>query len=735
MSKKPTRGARAQQATRKRAPQVRKAPRQRLYWLDPADGAPARPPRYSEQRRARDAASEPRPGRRGRATRPTSGRGGGTVSRRAAQRAPKQAPKAWKRNVRRRVLAPKPQRSPRTSRFGVGQARHRLLILLFVLLAVLALVLARVAKLQTAGGEELRVEGAEMWSRTTRLPADRGTIFDRNGEELAVSVPAVSISVNPKLIVDPEGVAGVMQQLLGLDPTETAELLQKMVAKDSGFVYVRRQVNPAIGDELEAMELPGVNVDPEDRRILPGGDTARSVIGQTDIDGVGVSGLELQYGGGEHGASLGYTDILDGTPGEAAREVAPGGRTVPGTEQVTLAPVPGDDIVLTLDRSIQFAAEQELLAQVGAIGAKGGQVLILDTDTGDVLAMASVLRDPDTGEVEVTSRNSAAVDAYEPGSVAKVITMAAALNEGGVTPSTAFVVPWRMQFADDLLSDSHQHPDLQMTVQQILVESSNIGTIMVKQSTVADPVESRRVHWEYMRRFGLGEQSALNLPGESPGILKDYDELWGSERATVSYGQGVASTAIQLAAALNAVANDGMYVAPRLVDATVGPDGTVTEAPPSATHEVIRPEIAAQVQHMMRAAVCDPNATGNAAQDGITNFSVAGKTGTGYKAQPNGTYFNEAGERAYYSSFVGFFPAEDPQITVLVSIDEPPADSIARFGSIAAAPVFNRLAPVIMHETGMVPPPDTTSCEAFNMLPPGGVTETPAGASPPGAAP
>jgi cell division protein FtsI (penicillin-binding protein 3) len=177
---------------------------------------------------------------------------------------------------------------------------------------------------------------------------------------------------------------------------------------------------------------------------------------------------------------------------------------------------------------------------------------------------------------------------------------------------------------------------------------------------------------------------------------------------TVAYGQGVASTSIQLAAAINVIANDGTYVAPRLVEATVGPTGEIAEAQPSETREVVRPEIAQEVQRMMRQVVC--RGTAKLAQEGIENFSVAGKTGTGLKAQPNGTYLNEDGERVYYASFVGFFPAEDPQVTVLVSIDEPPAGDINRFGGTAAAPVFAKLAPTIMHELGMQPPADTAPC-------------------------
>ena len=599
-----------------------------------------------------------------------------------------------------------------TYRFSVGRPRQRLIGLLVVISTVLLLVLFKVGRMQVVGGDALRAEGAEQWTRQITLPADRGTIFDRNGEELAVSVPAASVSINPKLIADPDGTLRILTELLGLDADEQATLYNAMLAKDSGFVYVRRQVDASVAEQLDQLGMTGVNVDDEDKRLLPGGETGRSVIGLTDIDGNGIAGLEKQFGGGEAAAELGYTDVLSGTPGEMVREVAPQGRSIAGSEHVTVEPTAGNDIILTIDRSIQYATEQALLSRVDALGAKSGYVIVQDTDTGDILGMASVQRNEE-GVVEITSGNYAAVNAYEPGSVAKIVTMAAALDQGTVTPDTTFVVPWRRKYADDFLEDSHQHPDELMTVQQIMVESSNIGTIDTMMSLGrGDWDTARRVHWEYLRGFGFGERTALNFPDESPGILKHWTDLWGSERVTVAYGQGFSSTAIQMVSAVNAIANDGTYVAPRLVAGYVDEHGEPVDADSSPTHQVVSPTAAAQVQHMMRELVCDAdNGTGELAQQGVEHFSVAGKTGTGLKAQPDGGYEDAAGNRVYYASFVGFFPAEDPQVTVLVSIDEPPGgENINRFGGTAAAPVFAELVPKIAHEMSIQPPPDTTPC-------------------------
>lgn len=549
---------------------------------------------------------------------------------------------------------------------------------------------ARVAFLQTKEADSLRSAGAGQWTRSYDLPAQRGTIFDRHGNELSMSVPAVSVSINPKLIVDGPQTVQELTNILNLGEKKVAALLDEVAQKDRGFVYVARQVDANVGDFIRDLGRAGVNVDNETRREMPGGDTGRSVIGRTDIDGIGVGGLEMQY-----------NDTLTGTGGSMTREVDPNQRTIAGSETITEAPVAGNDLVLTLDRSIQFATEQVLLEKVAEIQAKGATAVVMDTDTGEIYAIASVRLDETSGAYVVSGGNFAAVEAYEPGSVAKVITVAGALDAGVVEPDTTFVVPWRKQYADDILKDSHEHPDDVMTVSRILVESSNIGTIMVQQKL------GRHGHYDYMTSFGLGEKTALDFPGESVGVLKDVDELWGSERVTVAYGQGVSSTSLQLVAAVNAIANDGVYVAPKLVKATVGPSGEQTATSVSETHRVVSAQAATQTAAMMREVVC----TGTAKKARVDGWSTAGKTGTAFKVADNGTYFNESGERIYYASFVGFFPAEAPEVTVLISVDEPPAGTSDRFGGTAAAPVYAELVPTLVHELSIQPPPGSSGCD------------------------
>jgi cell division protein FtsI (penicillin-binding protein 3) len=570
-----------------------------------------------------------------------------------------------------------------------GQPRRRLVVAVLVITVALVAIVARVAMLKTTEADTFRSAGVQQWTRSASAPAQRGTIFDRHGNELAMSVPGATISINPKLLENGPATVRLLDDLLDLDDAKVAELLTEVAERDRGFVYVARQVDATVGEQIESLDLAGVNVDREDRREMPGGATGRSVLGRTNIDGVGIAGLELQY-----------DDLLSGVRGEITREIAPGGRTIPGSETVTTAPVPGHDLVLTIDRSIQFSTEQVLLEQVAAINARGGLAVVMDAESGEIYANASVRRD-EAGEPVVTSGNFVAVDSYEPGSVAKVITVAGALNEGVVTPDTSFEVPWRKQYYDDLLKDSHEHPTEWMSVARILTESSNIGTITVQEQM------GRFVHYDYMEAFGLGERTALDFPGESPGILKDVDQLWGSERVTVAYGQGLSSTPIQMAAAVNVIANGGEYVAPKLVRQTIGPDGEATDRPVAPTRRVVSETAARQTTDMMVDVVCSGTAT-LAQVDGV---AIAGKTGTAFKAADNGTYFDDDGNRVYYSSFVGFFPAEDPQVTVLVALDEPPAGSGDRFGGTAAAPVFAELTPSLIHELGIQPPENSRGCE------------------------
>jgi cell division protein FtsI (penicillin-binding protein 3) len=598
------------------------------------------------------------------------------------------------RTLQRRVIdAPRPARHV----FKPGRSRRRLLAVFVLTFLLFSMVVGRVVYLQLTSADELRAAGREQRTTEAVLLARRGVIFDRNGDELAMSVPARTIIANPKLVGDPAATVATLAQVLQLTPEKQQSLLEAFTTKEKGFVYVAHQVTDEQAAVISDLDLNGIGSIADDRRIMPSGEVGRSVIGRTDPFGAGAAGIEKQL-----------DTLLTGVNGELIREHDRKGRSIAGTETTSVEPIPGNDVVLTIDRSVQYTVEQELLAQVRTLQARGGTAVVLSTKTGDVIAMASARRDETTGEYRLSSGNLAAVDAAEPGSVVKAATLAAALNEGAVTPETTFEVPWRKQFSDTMLHDAEQHPDGVWNVGQILTESSNIGTIEVMLRLSPELRSTKQKLHSYLRAFGLGEKTALDFPGESAGLLKDWKQWEGAEQYTMAYGQGLASTSIQLAAAINVIANGGTYVAPRLLMATIGADGTITDAPAAATHRVIRPEVAAQVTQMMQSVVC----SGTATRAQVAGLSIAGKTGTGLKAQDNGTYLNDKGERTYYASFVGFFPAEDPQATVLISIDEPPGaeGQLTRFGGTAAAPVFAKVAPAIMRELDITPPAASGGC-------------------------
>ncbi|MEY4032229.1 MAG: peptidoglycan synthetase FtsI, partial [Actinomycetota bacterium] len=567
--------------------------------------------------------------------------------------------------------------SMRRRLFGIG-------VLIVCLLGVLVF---RVTQLQTWGRSAYLAESIDQRTRVNTIRASRGVIFDRNGNEIALSVPTTTIWADPRAIIDPVATSHALATIIGLDAAGEADLLAKLSVNTNKFAYVAREMQKENAQAVLDLGLPGIYSYVEPARVIESG-VAEAVIGRTDPDGLGTSGLELQY-----------NDTLTGVDGTQVRQVDNNGRSIPGTANNTVQPMPGDDIVSTLDKTIQYQMDAAVLSRVKLLSAKGGTAIAIDSRTGDVLAMTNVKRRSD-GTVAVAQGNFAAVEAYEPGSVAKVFSISAALNEGLVTPETVLTVPGIVNIDNFPIRDAWPHGPLDMSVRTILAESSNIGTMMV-----AEKVEFNRLH-DYLSAFGFGKHTGLNYPGESRGILKSVKKTYGTERSTVSYGYGFAASPLQMISAANVVANGGTYVAPRLVSATIDKNGKRHEAEASATRPVLKPETAATMTDLMRDVVC--YGTGERAK--VKGMEIAGKTGTGYKLQANGTYNTDAGGRRYFASFVGFFPASAPRVTMLVSIDEPSSSSIDRFGGTAAAPVFAQLVPTVMHELGIEPTGTDSGC-------------------------
>ena len=576
-----------------------------------------------------------------------------------------------------------------TSKKAEGLLRSRLQIAFIFLVIAMLLIGARVIALQTVQRDKYLAASLDQRTRVKTIRAERGVIFDRNGHELALSVPSVTVYADPREITDPVGTAHALAPVLALSPEKEAALATDLAVPGSQFRYLARELTQENANIILNLGLKGIASYIEPARTVEGS-VAAAIIGKTDPDGVGVSGLEMQF-----------DKVLAGTDGKTVREVDVNGRTIPGKESTKTKASPGDDLVLTVDKTIQYNTDAALLDRVGQLNAKGGTAIVMNTQTGEVYAMSNVRRDA-AGATILASGNFAAVESYEPGSVAKVFSVSAALNEGVATPETTLKVPGITMIDNFPIRDAWPHGVIDMSVRNIMVESSNIGTLLLSQR-----MKSNTLH-NYLAAFGFGQKTGLQYPGESRGVLRNADKWRGTEKVTVSYGYGMSATALQLIAGVNTVANGGTYVAPRLVSATIDKAGKQHAYPASITRPVLKPETAAQMTDIMRGVVCA--GTGTKAQ--VKGMEVAGKTGTGYKVQSNGTYTTNTGGRKYFASFVGFFPASAPKVTILVSIDEPDASTRDRFGGTAAAPVFARLVPNVMHELGIEATGVGTGCKA-----------------------
>ncbi|MEY2460596.1 MAG: hypothetical protein QOG30_2426 [Acidimicrobiaceae bacterium] len=551
---------------------------------------------------------------------------------------------------------------------------------LAVVVLLFLVVVGRLAQLQLVNGQRYAAFGESQRVRPVVLPAERGSVFDREGADLALSVPQHTVWADPRLISDPQREADALAPVLGIDRDV---LLRSLTAPDKAFVYLARQVDDATTQKVKDLKLDGIAFLAESKRFNPSDDLARSVLGSVNLDNVGRAGLEQQY-----------DSTLTGTPGQLVLEQDPKGRTIAEGEHHLTPAQPGDDLVLTLDTAMQFEVERALSDQIVKMGAKGGVAIVSNPKTGEILAMATMDRPSDKSAPVASTNNRALTAAFEPGSASKVITMASALEEGVVQPTTTMVVPDHMKVADGMFSDHDPHPTETMSLTDILANSSNIGTIMLGQKLGAEKID------EYQRKFGFGSPTSLNFPNESAGLMLKLKDWSGTSMGTIPIGQGVAVSALQMLQAYNVIANGGVYVDPKLVLATVGKDGTRHPTDPSPSHRVVSTQTAAEVRDMMEQVVI----TGTGTEASIDGYTVAGKTGTARIPQPGGGYQDGAGNYHYEATFGGFVPAEDPQLSAIVVIDEPTATI---FASGASAPVFRDIASYGLRRFH-IPPPGIT---------------------------
>ena len=529
----------------------------------------------------------------------------------------------------------------------------------------------RLAQLQGVGPDRYVEYGESQLVQRIARPAPRGAIFDRNGRELALSIQQSTVWANPRVVTDPAGQAAALAPVLGVD----VAVLQDRLSRDAAFVYLARTVPDGVAQQIKGMNLPGVFLTDEPKRFTPAGDLAAPIIGKVGIDNQGLGGVELQF-----------EELLSGAPGERIVERAPDGTNIVLRKESPA--VPGDDLVLTIDRALQHEAERSLAGMIQSAHALGGIAIVMDSQTGEVMAAANLVTDPVDGTIKPAQSNHAVTRVYEPGSVNKLITIAAALEEGLYEPASKLAVTGTIKVADHVFKEHDPHPTVDWTITDIMANSSNVGSIMIGQKLGKQKLDA------YLRDFGFGEKTGLGFPGESRGLMLDPKKWSGTSIGTIPIGQGIAVTAMQMLAAYNTIANGGEYVAPKLIKATVDANGEEKPTKPAARRRVVSEKTAREITVMLNEVV----RVGTGTKAAIDGYTVAGKTGTARKPL-EGARGYKAG--AYVSSFAGFVPSEKPALTAIVMLDEP----TPIYGGLVAAPVFAEITRYGLRQLRIPPPP------------------------------
>lgn len=557
----------------------------------------------------------------------------------------------------------------------LGPLRLRLRVAYALLLLVFAALTVRAAQLTLVAGRGAERGRSQLLSALELAP-ERGRIVDREGAELALTVGASSVYAVPSEITDPDAAAAQLAALLDLD---AARLRERLVQRRP-FVFVRRWVDEERIAQVLALELPGIGTVTEPRRAYPHGALAASIVGFSNIDGQGARGVEQLE-----------NEWLVGRPQRVAVERDARGRLLlgPGLDRHAAA---GGEVALTLDLQLQADAEAALAEGIAAARAAGGFVVSLDPRTGDVLALAeSPGFDPNHFRTVPfpETRSRAFADAWEPGSTFKTFVIAAALEAGAVQPHEIFDLRGGLRVPGKTIRDLHPKPSLD--VAGILRVSSNVGAVRIGQRVGA------RAHYETLQRFGFGSRTGSGFPGESSGLLRPVERWRPVDAATATFGQGVSVTPVQLAAAVAALGNGGVWMPPRLVRARRAPGGAWRALPPAEGRRAVSERTAAAVMDMLAGVVHVEGGTGRRAR--LRGVPVAGKTGTAQKLEPNGRY----SQTRYIGWFVGLAPADDPRVAIAVAIDEPKG---VHGGGVVAAPVFAKVAAAHLTQLGIRTEPE-----------------------------
>ena len=576
---------------------------------------------------------------------------------------------------------------------GVRHDRRQSVILTIVL-AVSALFAGRLVYVQTIAGPALAQEAADLRSFSSIIVAPRGEILDADGHVLATSVSTYNLILDLDEVPNYEledadgevigvGATALAQQLapiLGMDAHELGARLVGDPGNSRGRHYfvLARKVSAEIRQQVAALRIPGFFSETNSTRVYPNGTVAGPLLGWVNADGDGVSGVEMVY-----------SSLLTGTDGEESFELGSAGQLIPTGSRSETPAVAGCDIHLTIDLDIQYTAEQAITEAVNTYGATWGAVVVMDTETGELLALAdSNPYDPSDPPTDRFAKKDALLSpalqaSYEPGSTGKVLTVLSALEEGVVTPTTVIEDPYQLTIGGQTFHDHTEHPDQLLTTTGVLAESANTGTINIGS------LMSDETRYSYMERMGWTSSPGLGM-GEAAGQVRSPDQWDGRTRFTTMFGQGVAVSLLQNTGVFNTIGNQGMHVDPVLVDGWTC-DGEFVENERSEPEQVVSPESSEMMIRMLESVIAD-GGTGTSAS--VEGYRVAGKTGTAQTADGAG------GITATTASFVGIAPADDPQITIGVVIYKPTSGF---FGGSIAAPVFQDVAAFALPDLGIAP--------------------------------
>ncbi|MBR7672414.1 penicillin-binding protein 2 [Streptomyces daliensis] len=575
----------------------------------------------------------------------------------------------------------------------LANPRARLRLVAVGLTLVVLAFTVRLLQVQAVDADTFAGKAAVNRYLTVPLAAERGTVSSRDGTALATTVDAYDITADPYLFTPkqtgvkdaPAKAAALLAPIVGEDE---AELTAKLERKKTRYVLLARQQTPQAWRKIKELKatladkaaqkeganvLAGVYQEKHAKRVYPNKELASSVLGFVNSEGKGGAGIEAKL-----------DKELAGRDGKITYAQS-GGRQVPTAGVQEHPAKPGSDIDLTLDRDIQWSAQQAITEQVEKSKADRGYVIVQDTRTGELLAMANAPGfDPNdlSGADGDALGNAAVQDAFEPGSTSKLMSMAAVLEEGKATPATAVTVPNRLKRADRSFADDVDHPTWHLTLNGVLAKSSNIGTILATEQLGKTQQEANEVLYGYLRKFGMGSPTGLGLPGETDGLLAKPDKWSASQQYTIPFGQGLSLNAVQAASIYSTIANGGVRTEPSLVRGQTGPDGRYSAAPEAKKTRVVSEKTARTLARMLESVVDDMEGTGIVAK--IPGYRVGGKTGTANRVDPETGRYN-----GYTSSFAGFAPADKPRVTVYCAVQNPKKGSY--FGSDVCGPVYKQV--------------------------------------------